>query len=227
MSHFNRRTDRLLLLLAVTCTAVGAYAFHRYSNLAKQLDSYRTERCAVTPVDFSQVGEVRIALPSTQPNGPHGCIVYLDPRCEDLPSPLPRGEIRVDGPNGASYSISLSDAFENHQRNDNGFFLCMTQCSPESAQAVTVQVAEGSPAWAGHKSIVFGRYWFCGLEVLPLLWWSLLAFAAGLIAAILFGVVIWRRYRPMPVPPACADNDGKLGMPNQAMEQNRGSVLRS
>jgi hypothetical protein len=41
----------------------------------------------------------------------------------------------------------------------------MTRGSPESAQAVTIQVAEGSPAWAGHKSIVFGRYWFCGLEV--------------------------------------------------------------
>jgi hypothetical protein len=203
MSEFSNRKTKLFSLLAVICTAAGVYAYDRYSFATKQHETWRTARYCVTTVDFSRAGEVRIDLPVEGADAPHGFLVYIDPGCEDLPSPLPRGEVRVEQQVSEARSIPLTDVLRKHHRDDNGVFLCMTR---GLAQSVTIQVAEGSPAWAGLKSVVFGRYWLCGFEAVPVLLWGLLACTAGLLAAIFWAVVVWRLACSRPVLPTRCGN---------------------
>jgi hypothetical protein len=186
------RCGRYSLLLAVTFTVLGAYGYRQYSAAAARLDVWRSGRLAVTPIDASQSGEVQIDLPIGLSNGPHGVMVYLDPGATEPPSSFPRGEVVLSEEGSPPWVTDLARCLRDDQRDHNGYLLCWNRGSLQRTTRVTIRVVEGSPAWSGLRTVIYAKYWLCGLESVPVVLWALTACVAGLIAASYWGIITWR-----------------------------------
>jgi hypothetical protein len=195
MSEWIRRCGRLSLFLAVTFTAVTAYSYRQSSAVAARNDAWRSARLAATRIDASQPGEVQLDFPTGLPDGPHGVMVYLDPGTTEPPLPFPQGEVVLSEQGHASFESALSNRFREDQRDGNGYLLCWNLGSRQPDTRVTIRIAEGSPAWSGLNTVVYAKYWLCGLESVPVALWALTACVAGLIAATSWGMIAWRLAR--------------------------------
>jgi hypothetical protein len=195
MSPWIRRCGRFTLFLAVTFTAVSAYSYRRSSAAAAQLQAWCSARLATTQIDASQTGEVQLDLPTSLPDGPHGVMVYLDPGTMEPPLPFPQGEVVLSEEGHASFESALSDRLRDSQRNSNGYLLCWSIGAIQPGTRARIRIVEGSPAWAGLNTVVYAKYWLCGLESVPVALWALAASVAGVIAATSWGMIAWRLAR--------------------------------
>lgn len=137
----------------------------------------------------------------------------------------------MDG-RGEPVVIRLEDALKS-EPGTGGRLVWSTHPAPGTGCTVTVRVEEGSAALAGAESAVYARYAICELVALPALLWALTAWMAGVPAAVLWGVVLWRAarcYRTLPSPlrhdPAPDQAEPRVGA-DRDLDGNSGSEPRA